>query len=306
MNIAIMGAGGIGGYYGGLLARYGYQVTFIARGAHRKAMQKHGLHVKSVHGDFHLKPVQATQDPNQIGQPDLVLFCTKTYATEEAIRQIKPILTSNTTVLSLQNGIDSADRIGAVIGRKHVLGGTTWISSAVEAPGIIKQVSKTRRVVMGELDGRLSSRGQAIQEAFAATGVTTELSPYIMKVIWTKFIYIAAVSSLGSLTSLPLGAYRSVPETRALMTQLMQEVETVARALGVPLDKDIVQSTLASVDQAEPSIKASMQLDVEAGRRSELESMVGIIRRKGRNLGIITPVADMIYASLLPRELNAK
>jgi 2-dehydropantoate 2-reductase len=304
MKIAIMGTGGVGGYYGGLLAQQGHEVTFIARGAHLKAIQKRGLQVNSVHGDFHIKPARATQDPARVGPVDLVVFCTKTYATEEAARQIKPLIGNDTTVMSLQNGIDATDRIGAVVGKKHMLAGVTWISSAVEAPGVIKQVSQFRRVVMGELGGSLTPRAQAIHEAFAHTGITAELS-YILKVMWTKFVFISAASSLGSLTRLPIGRYRSVPETRSMMTSLMQEVAAVAQAHGVLLERDIVQTSLSFIDNAEPSIKASMQVDVEAGRRSELESMIGVIGRMGRKLGINTPVADLVYAALLPVELAA-
>ena len=306
MKIAIMGTGGVGGYYGGLLAKQGHQVTFIARGAHLKAIQKNGLQVKSIHGDFLIKPAKATQDPSQVGPVDLVVFCTKTYATEAGAVQIKPLIGNDTAVMSLQNGIDAAERIGAVVGRKHMLGGVTWISSAVEAPGVIKQVSQFRRVVLGELDGSLTPRAQAIHEALADTGITAELTPYISKVLWTKFVFISAVSSLGSLTRLPIGEYRSVPETRALMVSLMEEVEAVARALGVPLDEDVVQSSMSFIDNAAPSIRTSMQLDVEAGRLSELESMISVIGRKGRDQGIATPVADMIYAAILPVELKAR
>lgn len=305
MKIAIMGTGGVGGYYGGLLAQQGYEVTFIARGEHLKAIQENGLQVKSVHGDFHVKPAQATDDPAQIGPVDLAIFCTKTYSIEEAAEQIKPLVGSATTILPLQNGIDAADRIGATLGMEHLIGGVTWISSAVEAPGIIKQVSQFRRVVIGELNGQVTSRAQAIHKAFEKTGITAELSENILKVLWTKFVFISTASSLGSLTRLTIGEYRSVPETRVMMTSLMQEVEAVAKARGVELDEDVVQKSLDFIDNAAPQIKPSMQLDVEAGRRSEIEAMIGVIGRKGRYLGVPTPIADMVYASLLPGEIAA-
>jgi 2-dehydropantoate 2-reductase len=306
MKIVVMGTGGVGGYYGGLLAQQGHDVTFIARGEHLKAIQKNGLQVKSIHGDFHVKAARATDDPARIGPVDLVVFSTKTYSIDEAARQIKPLVGAETTVLPLQNGIDAADRIGAIVGMVHLLGGVTWISSAVEAPGVIKQISQFRRVVIGELDGEVTSRAQAVYKAFEETGITAELSENIQKVLWTKFVFISTASSLGSLTRLPIGIYRSVPETRAMMTGLMQEVEAVARAQGVELDPDVVQKSLDFVDNAAPHIKPSMQLDVEAGRRSELESMIGVIGRKGRELSVPTPVADMVYASLLPGELAAQ
>ena len=306
MKIAIMGTGGVGGYYGGLLAQHGHDVTFIARGAHLQAIQENGLQVKSIHGDFHVNPAQATDDTTQVGPVDLVVFCTKTYATEEAAHQTKPLVASDTTVMSLQNGIDAAERIGEVIGMEHMLGAVTWISSAVETPGVIKQVSQFRRVVMGELDGQVTARAQAIFEAFDETGITVELSENILKILWTKFVFISTASSLGSLTRLSMGEYRSIPETRALMTGLMREVEAVARTQGVELDEDVVQNSLDFIDNAAPAIRASMQLDVEAGRRSEIEAMIGVIGQKGRESGIATPIADMIYAALLPIELRAR
>ncbi|MCJ7703282.1 MAG: 2-dehydropantoate 2-reductase [Anaerolineales bacterium] len=306
MKIAVMGSGGVGGYYGGLLARQGHDVTFIARGSHLKAIQENGLQVKSVHGDFHLVPAKATDSPTEIGPVDLVLFCTKTHATDEAAQQIKPIVGTKTTVMSLQNGIEAAEQIGAVIGMGHIIGATTWISSSVEALGVIKQVSQFRRVVLGEMDGQATPRVQLIYETLRETGITAELSENILKILWTKFVFIAAISSLGSLTRLPIGEYRAVSETRNMMISLMEEIVSVALAQKVNLDQDIVQKSLDFIDNAAPQIKASMQLDVEAGRRSELESMVGVIGRKGRELGIPTPTADMTYAALLPLDLKAR
>jgi 2-dehydropantoate 2-reductase len=306
MKIAVMGTGGVGGYYGGLLAQKGHKVSFIARGAHLQAIQNNGLQVKSLHGDFQVKPAVATDDPVQIGPVDLVLFCTKTYHTDEAARQIITMVGPDTTVLSLQNGIDASERIGAAVGMQHMLGGATWISSAIESPGVIRQVSQFRRVVLGELDGQISARLQSIHKALDETGITAELSENILKVLWAKFVFISSASSLGSLTRLPMGEYRSVPETRALVTSLMGEVAAVARAHGVALDQDVVDQALAFMDSTAVHIKASMQLDVAAGRRTEIESMVGVIGRKGREAGIATPVADFVYAALLPVDLKAQ
>ncbi len=306
MKIAVMGTGGVGGYYGGLLAQKGHAVTFIARGLHLQAIRTNGLQVKSIHGDFLVKPAAATDDPAQIDPVDLVLFCTKTYHTDEAARGIKTLIGPDTTVVSLQNGIDAAERIGAVIGMQHMLGGATWISSAIESPGVIRQVSQFRRVVMGELDGRLTARLQSIHHALEETAITVEISQDILKVLWTKFVFISAASSLGSLTRLPMGEYRSVPETRAMLTGLMQEVAAVARAQGVVLDENVVDQALAFMDNAAVHIKASMQLDIAAGRRSEIESMVGVIGRKGREAGVATPIADFVYAALLPIDLKAQ
>jgi 2-dehydropantoate 2-reductase len=209
-------------------------------------------------------------------------------------------------VLSLQNGIEAAEQVGKVIGMEHVIGGATWLSSAVEAPGVIKQISQFRRIALGELNGGRSERIQSIYEVLNKTGITVEISEDIQKVLWTKLVFIAAVSSVGSLTRLPMGDYRSVPETRTLLSRIMQEVESLARAQGVGLDGDVVQKWLEFIDNSAAHIKPSMQLDVETGHRTELESMIGVVGRKGRELGVPTPIADFVYASLLPIELKAR
>ena len=306
MKILIMGTGGVGGYYGGLLAQQGNEVTFISRGAHLYAIRHEGLKVKSVHGDFTVFPAIATEDPTKVEPVDLILFCVKTYNTDEAAEAIRPAMGAQTVVLSLQNGIDAAERIGKLVGEEHVIGGATWLSSAVEAPGVIRQISQFRRIALGELNGGRSERIQSIYEVLNQTGIAVEISDDIQKVLWTKLVFITAVSSIGSLTRLPMGDYRSIPETRALLSSIMQEVESVARARGVNLDPDVVEKWLEFIDNSAPHIKPSMQLDVESGHRTELESMIGVVGRKGRQLGIPTPVADYVYASLLPIELKAR
>ncbi len=306
MKIAVMGSGGVGGYYGGLLARAGQEVTLIARGAHLAALRKHGLQVRSVHGDFSITPVQATDTPARVGPVDLVLVSVKAPDTEGAAQAIKPMVGPDTTVVSLQNGLDAAERIGTVIGMDHMVGGATWLSSAIEAPGVIRQLSQFRRIVVGELDGRITPRVQAIFEALKSTGATVELSENIVKVLWTKFLFIASISGVGSLARLGIGDYRAIPETRAVLVGLMREVEAVAHASGTALDQDVIEQTLALIDNAGPTIKPSMQLDVEAGRRSELDSMIGIICRKGNEVNLPTPVADVIYGALLPGDLKAR
>jgi len=306
MKILIMGTGGVGGYYVGLLAQQGNEVTFVSRGAHLYAIRQDGLKVKSVHGDFTVFPANAVEDPATVEPVDLILFCVKTYNTDEATQAIRPAVGSQTVVLSLQNGIDAAERIGKVVGLEHVLGGATWLSSAVEAPGVIKQVSQFRRIVFGELNGGRSERIQSIYEVLNQTGITLEISEDIQKVLWTKFVFIAAVSSIGSLTRLSMGDYRSVPETRVLLSSIMQEVKALAQAQNIKLDNDVVAKSMEFIDNSGPHIKPSMQLDVESGRRTELESMIGVIGRKGRELRVPTQVADFVYGSLLPIEFRAR
>jgi len=306
MRIAIVGSGGLGGYYGGLLALAGHEVTFLARGAHLEALQAKGLQVKSVHGDFHVAAVRATSDPAEAGPADLVLVCVKTPALDAAAKAARVMVAPDSVVVGLQNGIDAAERIGAEVGMDRVIGAVTWIAANIEAPGVIRQVSAFRRIVLGELDGQDTPRLQRTIEALRRTGITIEPTGIIRKVMWTKFVFIAGFSGVGSVTRLEVGDYRSVNETRAMMTSIMREVEALARASGVDLDRDVVDQALAIIDGAAPSMKTSMQRDVEAGRPSELESMIGVITRKGRELGVATPTADLVYAALLPLELRAQ
>jgi 2-dehydropantoate 2-reductase len=306
MKIAIVGGGGVGGYYGGILARFGQDVTFIARGAHLQAIREKGLQVKSVHGVFLVSPARGTDNPAEVGPVDLVIFATKTYQTDEAARAIKPIVVVNTVVVSLQNGVDAAERIGAVLGKQQLVGGATWLSAAIEAPGVIGHYSQFRRIVLGEFDGSTTPRLQAIEEIFKDTGVTIELVDNISTILWSKFVFIGAVSAMGALTRMTLGEYRSVPESRAVLTEAIGEVAAVAHARGVVLDPQIVSKTLSFIDDSGPQIKPSMQRDVEAGRVSELESMIGIVVRLGEDLGVPTPVMRIAYGALKPGLLKAR
>ena len=306
MKIGIMGTGGVGGYYGGLLVQAGQDVRFVARGAHLQAIREKGLQVKSVHGDFLVSPARATDKPTEVGPVDLVIVATKTYHTDEAAQAIRPMVRPDTAVISFQNGVDAAERIGAVVGMAHMLGGATWLSAAIEAPGVIGQYSQFRRIALGEFDGRITERAQAIAQVLRTTPATVELVTNITQVLWTKFMFIAAVSALGSLTRVPYGGYRQVPEARALLTEAMGEVVAVARAKGVSLEADIVPKTLAFIDGSPPDIKPSMQRDVEAGRVSELESMIGIVVRLGAELGVATPVMRFTYSVLRPGYLQAR
>jgi 2-dehydropantoate 2-reductase len=306
MRIAIMGTGGVGGYYGGLLSQKGQEVIFIARGAHLQALREKGLHVKSVHGDFLVSPAKTTDDPAEVGPVDLILFTTKTHHTDIAARAIKPMVGEKTVVVPLQNGIDAAERIGAYVGKEHLVGGVTWLSAAIEAPGVIGQYSQFRRVVLGEFDGKMTTRLKTMYEALQATGITVELSDDILKVMWTKFVFISVVSALGSLTRTSIGEYRQVPETRDVLTEALAEVAAVARSRGIQLEEDLVAQTLAFIDNASPDMRTSMQRDVEAGRPSELESMLGVVPRLGRQTGVATPVMRLAYAVLKPGNLKVQ
>lgn len=306
MKIAIMGTGGVGGYYGGLLAQAGHEVTFIARGAHLSALREKGLQVRSVFGDFRVSPVSATDQPAQAGPVELVIFATKTYHTDDAAHLIKPMVGPDTMVVSFQNGVDAADRIGQIVGMEHLLGGATWLSAAIEEPGVIGQYSQFRRIAVGELDGKITPRAETLREVFQSTGATVELVPNIEQILWTKFVFISAISALGGLTRVTMGEYRDIPEARAVLTEAIREVVAVAQAKEVALAPDIVSSTLQFIDGSAANIKPSMQRDLEAGRMSELESLVGVVVRLGAKSGAATPVMNLAYAVLKPGEVKAR
>jgi 2-dehydropantoate 2-reductase len=305
MRIAIMGSGGVGGYYGGLLAKAGQEVTFIARGTHLEELRNKGLHVKSVHGDFTVSPVKATNHPGEVGPVELVVIATKTYHTDEAAQAVRPLIAADTVVISFQNGIDAAERIGSAVGMEHMLGGATWLSAALEAPGRIGQYSQFRRIALGELDGRITPRAQAVASIFATTPTVVELVPNIRQMLWTKFVFISAISALGGMTRVAMGEYRHVPETREVLAGAMAEVAAVAQARGVSLDADIAAKTLSFIDAAAPDMRPSMQRDLEAGRTSELESLIGVVVRLGKEHGVPTPVMGLAYALLKPAHLKA-
>lgn len=306
MRIAIMGAGGVGGYFGGLLAHAGYDVAFIARGEHLAAIQAHGLRVESVHGDFTVYPARASADPAEIGPVDYVILAAKTHQFDQALAAAQPLIGPATTVLPLQNGIDAAERVAAALGRRHVIGGLCQVGSYIAAPGVIKQISQFRRVVAGELDGPITPRVRAIVAALQAAGATAEATDDIQGALWAKFIFIAPFSGVGAVTRVPAGEIMACPETRRLLEDAMREVEAVARARGIALAVDIVSRTMAFCAAMAPQQTASMQRDVMEGKPSELESMIGVMVRLGAALDVPTPAFNFFYAALLPQERRAR
>lgn len=310
MRWIVFGAGGAGGYFGGRLAESGQEVWFVARGAHLEAIRRDGLRVASLAGDFEVRPARAVADPAEAaadGPADVVLVAVKSWQTEEAARALLPALGPGTAVLSLQNGATAAEEIGAVVGLERMLGGVCRIMAYLDGPGRIVHAGVEPAVVAGELDGRRSARAAAVVDAFGACrGVTAILSDDIRRDVWTKFLFISAVSGVGAVSRVPAGAMRTVPETRDLLEAAMREVEAVARARDVALPADVVARTLAFVDALPAAATASMQRDVMEGRPSELEAQTGAVVRLGREAGVATPVHEMIYAALRPQEIAAR
>ena len=306
MRIAIMGTGGVGGYFGGLLAKSGEDVTFIARGEHLRAIREQGLRIESVFGDFTVFPAQATDDPATVGPVDTVIFATKTHQIEAAAEAMRPMIGPHTAVLPLHNGLDASERTAAVLGSGPVLGGICQVGSQIAAPGVIRQMTQFRRVVAGELDGPITPRVERIVEVLRKADIQAEASDNIQRVRWTKFIFIAPYSGVGAVTRVPIGEFRACPQSRALLEQAMREVEAVAAAKGVILDPDVVAKTLAFCDGVEPKMMASMQRDVLDGKPSELDSLIGVMVRLGEELGVPVPTFRFLHGALLPQEERAR
>lgn len=298
MLIAIVGTGGVGGYFGGLLARAGHEVIFIARGPHLEAIRARGLRVQSVHGDFTVDPARATGDPAEVGAVDLTIFTVKTYDTDSAAERMRPLVGPKTAILPLQNGVESPARLSRYFGREAVLGGAAWIVSSIAEPGVIRQESPFRRIAVGELDGQETPRLRAIYEALLQTGATVELTREIEKVLWTKLLFIASFSGITSVTRAPAGPVMACAESRSLFVQAMREVEAVARAKGIDLDADVVDKTLAFAGSFGATATSSMMRDVVAGRRLEYDALNGAVVRAGRETGIPTPVHEFIWTCL--------
>lgn len=306
MRIAVVGTGGVGGYLGGLLAQAGEDVTFIARGEHLRAIQAGGLRIESVHGSFIVQPAQATDDPKSIGPVDLVLFATKTYHIDAALAQMGPLIGPPTVVLPLQNGVEASEQAAKVLGKTHVLGGACWLVSAIEEPGLIRQRSQFRRVALGELDGPVTPRVEAIAQMLKQASITGEASDNINKVRWTKFLFIASYSSVGAAARVPAGELMACAETRLAIQQAMQEVKALAQASDVPLDADAVEQGMAFCDNLGPDATSSMQRDIVEGKPSEIEAQCGYIARRGAELGVPVPVHTFLYSVLLPQERRAR
>ncbi|MFQ5595595.1 MAG: ketopantoate reductase family protein [Anaerolineae bacterium] len=320
MRIAVMGTGGVGGYFGAMLARAGHDVTFIARGSHLAAIRDHGLHLRTVHGDFTVGPggpfvvgpglptaaPLATDDPAEVGPVDLVLFCVKTYHTEEAGHAIAPMIGDDTLILSLQNGVDNEEKLAAIHGRQHILGGVCYIASNITAPGVITQVSGPRRIVFGELDGSITARAQRVHQALVEAGIDTTLSDNIQAALWTKFLFICALSGVAAVARAPLGELVTIPKTRELLRDTMAEAEAVARARGVDLQVGIVDQMMRTAEGFDPQSKPSMLVDVEKGNRVEIDALNGTVARLGAELGVPTPANRFIYAALKPADERAK
>ena len=299
MKIAVMGAGSIGGYFGGMLAQGGHQVTLIARGAHRQAIEAHGLKIITDEREF-LVRCATTDNPNSVGPVELVLLTVKTYHNPQAVPAMLPLIDGDTSILCLQNGIDSYQAVAQAVGLEKVLPGAAYIEASLARPGVVRQSGQVVRIVFGELDGSDSERGQLILQALKQSGIPAQFTQDIQQTLWTKFLFIATMAGVTTLSRETMAQLLPRPEWRQAIEDCMREIEAVARALGVKLAEDVVSSTLSYIEGSLEQMHASMHADVMAGRPLELEALNGAVVRAGRMAEVPAPVNNLIYAMVKP------
>jgi len=307
MKFAVFGSGGVGGYFGGRLAKADHDVTFIARGEHLAAIAESGLKVDSIGGDFVVENAKTTDSPQSVGEVDCVIVATKAWQLPESIEQLKPLVGGRTIILPLLNGMEHMDLLLDAFGSNHVLGGLCRISSFVARPGHITHVGVKPFMSFGELDREKSERVGKLRDIFSSLdGIDVEVPADILVSMWGKFILICSTSGVGAVTRQPFGVIRVIPESRAMLKASVEETVRVGRAKGVNFPSDIVDAIMKRIDDFPESMVASMQKDIMEGRPSELEAQTGAVVRMGRALDILVPTHDFIYASLLPMEIQAR
>jgi 2-dehydropantoate 2-reductase len=299
MKIAAMAAGAVGGYFGARLAADGHDVFFIARGAHREAIEKTGLKVESIHGDLHLPKVNVTDDPAKVGPVDVVLFAVKLWDTEKAAELTKPMVGPASRVITVQNGIDAVERMAPILGADKVAGGVAYISTVIEAPGVIKHTSRFATLHFGRPD----KKPDAVLDAFVAAGKKAkcdfEVSKDIQAERWEKFIFLTAMAGATASRRSAIGPIVDKPEGLAFFRALMEEARTVGKAEGVEIGADYIEAQMKFLaGMVNPNMKASMAHDLERGNRLELDWLNGKVAALGRKHGIPTPASDEVVETL--------
>ncbi len=298
MKIAVMGSGGVGGYFGALLAKGGADVTFVARGAHLAAMREHGLTITGGPEDIHIPNVNAVEDPAAIGSADLVMFAVKLWDTEPAIAAIRPIVGADTAVISFQNGVLKDDYLTRAFGPERIMGGVCYVATAIARPGVIGRTGPLERMVFGEFDGEPSPRATRFLEACRQGGIKVELSRNIRRDIWEKFVFLVGLSGTTATMRTTIGPIRTNPQTRAFLLDVMREVVAVGRARGIDLPPDYAEQRLKLADDVSPDMTSSMHHDLERGNRLEVRWLSGGVVELGRAAGVPTPlnraIADIL------------
>ncbi len=305
MKIAIIGTGGVGGYFGGKLARAGYDVTFLARGEHLKAIQQIGLTIKSIQGDFTVAPVKATDRISAIGSVDLVILAVKAWQVKEIGKELAVMAGRDTMVLPLQNGVSAAGELKEVLEEKNIIGGLCRIISKIESPGVINHSGIEPVIVFGELDNAETDRIRSVKAAFDRAGITARISDDIMADLWKKFIPIC-VSGLLAVTRTTYGELRELKETRQLMIELIDEIFRLSWKIGIRIEPDFVDKAIAFIDTFPYDSTSSLTRDIREGKPSELEYQNGTVVKLGELYKVETPVNRFIYNCLLPMEIKAR
>jgi 2-dehydropantoate 2-reductase len=304
MRFGMLGSGAVGGYYGALLARAGHDVTFIARGAHLEAIRGKGLEIRSPLGDFVVR-ARAEEDTARVGEIDCVVVAIKNYDNATALPRLKPMVGPTTVVLTLQNGVDSVDDCAAVVGRDAVLGGTTYIATALEAPGLVVQTGTLKRVVLGEVFdrvGTITPRVAALRDALVGANIDAEAVPDARVPLWEKFVYLAPFAAFTGAARLPIGGLWAIPEIHETFYEAAEEVRRVASAEGVEVPADIRARVERYLTALPPSTRSSLLIDLQQGRRIEVEALQGSVVRRGRKVQVPTPIHAALYAVLKPYE----
>ncbi len=305
MRIAVVGAGGVGGYFGGKLARAGDDVTFVARGAHLDALRARGLSVRSsIEGEWHAR-VTAVRDLRDQRPVDAAIVAVKSFDTEAAVESLRPVVAPDTPVLTLQNGVDNEDKIDAILGPGHALGGVAYIFATLGDPGVIEH-RFLGRVTLGEMNGSVTARVDRLRAAFDAAGVPVELSTDIKRKLWEKYLMINAQAGMTALTRAPIGVIRAVPPTWRMYRAILEETAALARAEKVELAPDVVDTIAGMAQGMPPETVSSMYHDLLAGKRIEIEGLHGHAARLGERHGIPTPATAAVYAALLPHVDGAR
>ena len=292
----MMGSGGVGGFFGGRLAHAGYDVSFVARGAHLAALRERGLLIESqAHGDIRVPKVRATDDPAEIGPVDVVIMSVKLWDTEAAIRQMRPMLKAGTAVLSLQNGVIKDDILRRELGEAPVVGGVCYVATTIARPGVILQTGTMQRVVIGEYDGRASERSRVLHEALGKSGANAELSTDVRRAIWEKYAFLVGISATTTAMRTTIGPIRKNPRSRAFLLEIFRETVAVGRAHGIALPADYADACLARADGLPEEMTASMAHDLQRGNRLEVEWLSGGVAQLGAAAGVPTPCNRAVW-----------
>jgi 2-dehydropantoate 2-reductase len=293
-----MAAGAVGAYFGGRMAQAGHDVALIARRANLEALRKNGLTIESVHGDVHLKNVNATSDPKDVGPVDIVLFAVKLWDTEAAAELAKPLVGPDTRVITLQNGVDSYERVSGILGKDQTVGGTAYIASVLGGPGVVRHTSKFATLRCGRIDGKPDAKLAAFAEAAKAANVDVQLQDDMNRERWQKFIFLSSLAGANCMTRQPLGKILADPDTRAFYRKLMTECLAVGQKSGAKVPDDWIDDRMTFSENAPPGMKASMFHDLEAGNRLELDWLTGKVVSLGKELGVPTPASEAVYAAV--------